>query len=178
MDKIQIEDLTFVKYIEQKYIDERVAALATLISQEEHDKDPIFVVVLNGAFMFASDLMKQITLDCEVRFIKVSSYEGLESTGKVSFDKSSLGDVNDRNIILIEDIVDSGTTMHRLLPELHKLGATSVKIATLLHKPDAAKYEVSLDYVGFSIPDLFVVGYGLDYNDHGRNFTDIYQIVK
>lgn len=176
MEVVKIGDLEFVRYIEEKYITERVSSLARELEEKEKDNDPVFVVVLNGAFMFASDLMKSIAFDCEVRFIKVTSYEGLKSTGEVHFDESVLGNVKGRNLILVEDIVDSGTTMHHLLPKIKDMEVQSVKVATLLHKPDATVHEVPLDYIGFSIPDLFVVGYGLDYNDRGRNLRDIYQI--
>ena len=141
-------------------------------------KDHLFLCVLNGAFVFASDLLKKITIDCEISFVKLSSYEGTKTTNTIremiGLDQSIEG----RTIIIIEDIVDTGLTMDYTRKKLKKLGAIDVRIATLLFKPEAFKKDYALDYVGIAIPNKFIVGYGLDYDGYGRNLPDIYQIIE
>lgn len=173
---MKIHDKEFVKYIDQKKINQRLAAIAKEINEDYKDRNPLFIAILNGSFMVAGDLMKKINLSCEISFVKVSSYTDMESTGDV---KKLIGlneNIFSRDVILIEDIVDSGKTINKMLGEFKALGAKSVEIAALLHKPESAKVDITVKYCGFEIPSLFVVGYGLDYNGLGRNLPDIYQL--
>ena len=148
------------------------------INKDLEGKNPLFLVVLNGAFMFASDLLKKITIDCEITFVKLSSYVGTKSTHMVreliGLDKSLTG----RHVVVVEDIIDTGITMHNTLPKLEEIGAEEVKIATLLFKPNAFQKDFKIDYVGMEIENDFIVGYGLDYDGLGRNLADIYKIVE
>ena len=177
-DIIQVHDLKFQLFISQKEIDHKVSELANQISQKHQGACPIFLGVLNGAFVFLADLIRQCSIPAEVSFIKLSSYEGLESTGQI---RSVIGlniDVENRPVIVVEDIVDSGATMHHFLPKLKSLNPASVELAAIFVKPEALQYEIEIDYVGFEIPDRFIVGYGLDYNQLGRGLPNIYQLVK
>ena len=177
MDKISIKDKTFVKYITADEIDKAVADLAQKINSDYKGKTPIFLVVLNGAILFASDLLKKLTIQCEVSCIKVSSYEGgLTSTNKV---KSLIGlntDINNRDLIIIEDIVDTGLTISSLMKQLNESNPSSIKVATLTFKKEAYKSDTPIDYIAMEIPNKFIVGYGLDYDELGRNLPDIYQL--
>lgn len=179
MDKITIKDKTFVKYITASDIDLAVANLAQNINTDYKDKTPIMLVVLNGAIIFASDLLKKLTIQCEVSCIKVSSYEGgLTSTNQV---KSIIGlntDIRNRDLIIIEDIVDTGLTITSLINQLNESNPASIKIAALTFKKDAYKLSTPIDYVAMEIPNKFVVGYGLDYDELGRNLPDIYQLSE
>lgn len=152
----------------------RVKDIASEINTQYHGKQPLFLGVLNGAFLFMADLFKNINLQCEISFIKVTSYVGTASSGQL---KNLIGlneNVSGRDIIVVEDIVDTGDTMKYLLDELKKQNPASVKLATILFKPEALRQDVKPDYVGFEIPPAFVVGYGLDYDGLGRNLNDIY----
>lgn len=177
MDKITIKDKTFVKYITANEIDTAVATLAEKLNTDYKGKTPIMMVVLNGAILFASDLLKKMSIDCEVSCIKVSSYDGgLSSTNKV---KSLIGlntDITDRDVIIIEDIVDTGLTISALIDQLKAGNPASIKIAALTFKRDAYKINIPIDYVALEIPNKFIVGYGLDYDELGRNLPDIYQL--
>ena len=148
------------------------------MNQELKGKEIVFLTVLNGAFLFAGDLLKKITLDCEIAFIRVSSYAGTQSTGVI---KNLIGlsdDMNGKTLILLEDIVDTGETVVYLLEELKKNNPSQIKVASLLLKPKALKHKLNIDYVGFEVPNDFLIGYGLDYDGLGRNLTDIYKIVS
>jgi hypoxanthine phosphoribosyltransferase len=148
------------------------------MSRDFAGKNPVFVAVLNGAFMFASDLFKAINFNAEICFIKLASYKGTKSSGQVV---SVIGLdmlLKDRHVIIIEDIVDTGRTLNHFLPELESQQPASMKLCALLHKPDATVFPITIDYVGFSIPDRFVVGYGLDYDGFGRNLPAIYQLAE
>jgi len=174
--EIQLEGKIFTPYIPYNTIDKRNQELADIINLEFKDSNPLFLVVLNGAFMFASDLLKKVTIPCEISFIKLSSYSGMSSTGTV---KELIGldeTLNARHVIIIEDIVDTGRTMHSVVHQLETFNPQSIKIASLLVKPACLQVEVQVDFIGFEIPDAFVVGYGLDLNGQGRNLTDIYQL--
>ncbi|RMG80550.1 MAG: hypoxanthine phosphoribosyltransferase, partial [Bacteroidetes bacterium] len=141
-------------------------------------KNPVFVVVLNGAFMFAADLLKHITIPCEVTFVKVTSYEGETSTGKV---KSLIGlkyDLTDREVVIVEDIVDTGQTIEDIIGQMKQYMPEDIHIATLLYKPEAYTKDIPIEYVALEVPNDFLVGYGLDYDEQGRNLKDIYAIVK
>lgn len=165
----------FGLYLSRDRIGERVRALGQRISQDYEGKKPILIGVLNGAFMFLSDLMKEISIDCEVDFLKLSSYgDSKISSGVVSELKKIDAEIRGRHVIVVEDIVDTGVTMKYIMDQLEEHGPASLRCATLLQKPDATKVTVPLDYVGFEIDNLFVVGYGLDFGQIGRNLADIY----
>lgn len=169
-------DLRFDLFISEAEIAARIAILAQTINQDYANQHPIFIGVLNGGFIFTADLVRACDLACEVHFVKLSSYEGMNSTGTI---KTSLGlDVNieNRPIIIVEDIVDTGNTMHHFIANLKKEKPASIAIATLLLKPEALQHELQLDYVGFEIANKFVIGYGLDYDELGRNLKSIYQL--
>ena len=175
---ITIHDKTFTPFISQETIENRIAELAKQINSDYEGRKPVFLVVLNGAFLFASELVKNIPLSCEITFIRLSSYSQTESTGKVRQIIGLEEKLTDRDVIIIEDIVDTGLTMHQLLLQIQDLGPSSIAIATLLHKPEAIKKPVDLRYVGFQIPNRFVVGYGLDYDGLGRNLDALYVLPE
>ena len=175
---MKIKDKEFSIFIPKEEIEEKVKGLAGQINVDYKDKAPLFIGILNGSFMFAADLLKYVNIPAEISFIKLNSYTKTHSSGKVKeligLDENIFG----RNLIIIEDIVDTGLTIQHLLGELLDLGPKSIEVATLLHKPGATVEELSLRYVGFRIPNQFVVGYGLDYDGHGRNLNDIYQLAN
>lgn len=179
METIKVSDRTFRAYLSKEKISEEVTRVAKQVSKDlEGVERPLFVCVLNGAFVFASDLFRQITiLDAEITFIRMKSYEGTKTTGKVSTIVGLMESVVDRDVVVVEDIVDSGYTMQRLINQLKDLGANSVRVCCLLEKPKARMVEnLQLDYVALQIPNDFIVGYGLDYNDQGRNLPDIWVV--
>ncbi len=178
MALIKLHDKQFGPFLSKETIAERIQKLGAEITQDYVDKDPLFVIVLNGAFMFASDLLKEIDIISDLTFIKVKSYEGTETSGEV---KSVLGlqdKIEGRHIVLIEDIVDTGITLEYLQNYMKEKGALSVEIATLLFKKDAYQKNYKLKYVGFEIPNKFVVGYGLDYDGLGRNINEILKLSE
>ena len=174
---ITIHNKAFRPYLSTAQLDEAVRALAARLSADYAGRRPLFVVVLTGAFMFAADLLKRMAEPCEIVFIRVASYEGTGSTGVVQEVLGLREDVKDRHLIIVEDIVDTGTTMHHLLPTLQAKGPASVEIATLFFKPESLRHDLSLRYVALQIPNDFVVGYGLDYDGPGRNLPDVYVAV-
>jgi len=177
MNPIQIKDKKFALSIPDVEIQKAVREVGEAINRDLADKNPLFICVLNGAFMFAGDLMKTVNIPCEITFIKLSSYNGLYSTGAV---KEMIGlneSVVGRNVVVVEDIVDTGLTMERILESLRAKGASEIKIATFLQKPDALQRDITVDYVAMRIPNDFIVGYGLDYDGYGRNLKDIYTVV-
>ncbi len=176
MSTIQVLDKTFEPYLKEEAIQEKITELAGQLNQDYAGKRPLFLSVLNGAFLFTADLFKQITIEAEVSFIKLASYKGTSSTGNVI---TAIGldiNVKDRHIIILEDIIDTGKTLHHYLPQLENMQPASVKIAVLLNKKEALQYPVQVNYTCFDIPNKFVVGYGLDYDGLGRNSRDIYQL--
>lgn len=178
MQQIKIHDKTFEISILNEEIKASIRRVAMKINEDLKGKTPIFVCILNGSFMFAADLLKEITLPCEVSFVKMASYTGTKTSGIV---KELIGfneSLKNRTVVIVEDIVDSGNTMELIMVKLKELGVSEVKIATLLLKPDAYNKNIPLDYIGLSIPNDFIVGYGLDYNGHGRNLKDIYKNVS
>jgi hypoxanthine phosphoribosyltransferase len=176
MSNITLFNKTFEPYLPAELIQEKITALAEVINQTYAGKQPLFIGVLNGSFMFAADLFKQITIEAEICFIKLASYKGTKSTGNVITAIGLDTDIRGRHLILLEDIIDTGKTMHEFIPQLHHQQPASIKMAVLLHKPDATIYPVQIDYCCFSIPDRFVLGYGLDYDGFGRNLKEIYQL--
>ncbi|HSN08408.1 MAG TPA: hypoxanthine phosphoribosyltransferase [Hanamia sp.] len=177
MASLKVHDKEFVPYISAKEIEEEVARVAAEINRDYEGKNPLFIAILNGAFIFAADLFKQINLEAEICFIKLASYKGVKSTGKVITAIGLDAEIYNRDIIIVEDIVDTGKTLSQFLPTLEHQHPASLKIASLLHKPSATIHEIKIDYLGFTIPDKFVLGYGLDYDGLGRNIKEIYQLV-
>ena len=177
MGIVKIKDKSFRTSIPESEIKARVKAVAQQISKDMAGKTPLFLGVLNGSFIFASDLMREMTIPCEISFVKLASYQGTTSTGKV---KEVIGvneNLSGRTIIIVEDIVESGQTMKQMIESLGTRNPESVHICTLFFKPDKLKEELTLDYVAFRIPDDFIVGYGLDYDGQGRELKDVYTIV-
>lgn len=174
---IQIKDKIFKPYISHDKIAKRVAELGEQISRDYKNRSPFFLGILNGAFIFAADLMKSVTIECEISFVKLASYSGTSSTGNLIELIGLEQDLRGKPVIIVEDIVDSGNTLNRFLPVLQSHQPTDIKICSLLFKPYALRHPLTIDYCGFEIPNDFIVGYGLDYDGFGRNLRDIYQIV-
>ncbi len=174
-EKVVCNGDTFRVFISEKEIQDRVAALGEQLNRDYADKKPIFIGVLNGAFIFLSDLLRHITIPSEVDFLKLSSYgDEKVSSGKVTDLKDIDANIEDRHVLLVEDIVDTGLSMKYMADKLHKKDPASIATVTLLHKPETTHHDVPLDYVGFEIPPRFVLGYGLDYAQEGRNLAQIY----
>ncbi|MBR1594513.1 MAG: hypoxanthine phosphoribosyltransferase [Alloprevotella sp.] len=178
MEPITVKDRRFSISIPREEIQERVAALAAQISKDLEGKNPLFLAVLNGSFVFAADLVRGITTPCEISFIRLSSYAGTESTGKVHELMGLNEDITGRTVVIIEDIIDSGLTMKELLASLKGKNPADVRIAALLVKPGNLKVDLDIPYCCFRIPNDFIVGYGLDYDGYGRNLADIYTVVN
>ena len=176
MNSIQVLDKEFVPYLSEKEIQEKITALAVQLNKDYAGKKPIFLSILNGSFLFTADLFKQITIEAEVCFIKLASYKGMTSSGNIITAIGLEANVSGRDIIILEDIIDTGKTLHHYLPQLLSSSPASVKIAVLLNKKEALQFPVQIDYTCFEIPNKFVVGYGLDYDGLGRNSKDIYQL--
>ena len=178
MSVVKIKDKTFKTFIPEQEILTRVKAVADKINADMAGKKPLLLAVLNGSFMFAADLMRYITIPCEISFVKLASYEGTTSTGKV---KEVIGlneDICGREVIIVEDIVDTGKTMERMLDTLGTRSPAALHICTLLLKPDKLKIPLNIEYAAMEIPNDFIVGYGLDYDQEGRNLRDIYTLVE
>lgn len=179
MDTIKVLDKEFEIYIKEDEVLGIVDRLAERLNKDYEGLNPLFLPTLNGSFMFTADLMKRITIPCEIQFVKVSSYEGTSTTGTVSkligIDRKKM---EGRHVVILEDIIDTGITMKVLTEDLKDKGAASLKICSLLLKPSNLRVKLDVDYVGAEIPDRFIVGYGLDYNQYGRNYRCIYQIKK
>jgi len=174
---IKVHDKHFEPFIPEKKIQKEVSRIAKEMNHDLASKDPIFLGILNGAFMFASDLYKQLTFPCQITFLKLASYSGTQSTGTV---KQLIGinrDLKDRVVVVLEDIVDTGVTLETIIRQLSGYQPAEIRVATFLHKPDATIREVALNYVGMKIPNDFILGYGLDYDGYGRNFKEIYRLV-
>lgn len=175
---ITVHDKQFELYLTEAEIQERVAAVAKRIDADYRDKNPLFICVLTGAFMFASDLVRNIDFDAEIEFTRFSSYSGMNSTGEVRELMSLRYDITGRDIIIIEDIVDTGITMSYVVPRLKELGANSVEICCLLMKPEKLQVPLDVKYCAMEIPSAFIVGYGLDYDERGRLYKDIYAVKE
>lgn len=178
--KIQIEDLEFEKMIAYHTIETKTCLMGTQINEEYEGRVPVIIGVLNGSFLFLADLVKHITIPCQIAFMKLSSYQGgLESTRNITDDLDLKIDIKDRDVILIEDIVDTGNTLRYLVDKLKAKNPASITVCSLLYKPDAMEHTIpELKHVGFEIENKFVVGYGMDYKEFGRNLKDIYQLIK
>lgn len=172
--QIHVLDLDFVPFIDREQLQIRIQEIAAQISEDYREKAPVFVPILNGAFMFASDLFKEISIPCEVSFIKLASYTGTESTGVI---KQVLGiqmDISGRHVVIVEDIVDTGLTMAEVIRIFSAMNPASLTVASLFVKPEAVQVELPIGYTGFEIDNKFILGYGLDYNGFGRNYPDVY----
>lgn len=174
MDTVTYNGLKFKPYIKKELIDKRIAELADEIKRDCQGTLPLFLCVLNGAFPFASDLFRAIDMDAEISFIRLKSYEGTDSTGVVKEVLGLTEDIKGRTVIVIEDIVDTGNTIDKLLKKLKAYNPADIKVATLLFKPESLKCDIKPDYVGFSIPQKFIIGFGLDLDGLARNLPDIY----
>jgi len=178
MDTITINDRQFRVTMTAAQIQARVKELAQQMSADLEGKNPLFLAVLNGAFIFAADLMREMTIPCEISFVKLASYQGTTSTGKV---KEVLGineDLTGRDVVIVEDIVETGTTIHQMIESLGTRRPNSVKVCTLFFKPERLQADIKIDYTAFSIPNDFILGYGLDYDQQGRGLRDLYTLVE
>ena len=178
MSIVKIKDKTFKTFIPESEIQQRVKAVADKINKDMDGKNPLLLAVLNGSFIFAADLIRYITIPCEISFVKLASYEGTVSTGKI---KEVIGvneDLHNRHVVIVEDIVDTGATMKRMLETLGTREPASLHICTLLVKPGKLQVPLNIVYAAMEIPNDFIVGYGLDYDQQGRNLRDIYTLVK
>lgn len=175
---IHVRDKSFEIYIEAVQIQERIRQMADKINSDLPKENPLFIAILNGAFIFAADLFRKLTIDAEISFIKLVSYKGTRSTGHVT---TAIGldiDLFNRTVVIIEDIVDTGKTLHEFLPNILHQHPKRLLITSLLSKPEVRRYPIHIDYLGFSVPDKFLLGYGLDYDGLGRNLPDIYQLAE
>ena len=180
MKTVKLLDREFRVSIPAEKIDKVITQMAEKMNEDLKGKDPLFICILNGSFMFASDLMKQITVEnSQITFMRLSSYEGgMQTTGKVKKLMGFTEDLNDRTVVLLEDIVDTGITISNTLEQIQEYNAKEVLVATMLFKPDALIRDVKIDYVGMDIPNDFIVGRGLDYDGIGRNLPDIYTVIE
>lgn len=175
---IHLNDKTFEVFIHEVEILKEISSLADTINSEYQGKEIVFIAILNGAFMFASDLIKSISNPCEISFVKVSSYSGTSSKGRVDELIGLNTELENKHVIILEDIVDTGITIDKIITLMKAESPASIKVCTLLYKPSAFLGKKEPDYIGFSIPNKFVVGYGLDYNEKGRNLREIYQLKE
>ena len=178
MASIRVHDKLFDPFLTSEEIQARVSYMADQLNTDYADKKPLFIAILNGSFIFASDLFKKLHIDSEICFIKLASYKGSKSTGQVVTAIGLDNEIFGRDVVIIEDIIDTGKTLNEFLPQLHHQQPASLRIVALLHKADATAFPVPIDYLGFTIPDKFVIGYGLDYNGLGRNIPAIYKLVE
>ena len=178
MTKVVVKDKTFVPFIPEAAIQKEVARVASEINRDMAGKEPLFLPVLNGAFMFAADLLRQVTVPCDMSFIKLASYAGTHSTGVIREVMGLAADITGRDVVIVEDIVDSGLTIARTIETLRKHNPASIKVCTLLMKPAALQVDVHIDYCCMEIPKDFILGYGLDYDGFGRNLREIYVLEK
>ena len=178
MSVVRIKDKTFKTFIPESEIKAQVQRVAQQINEDMKDKNPLLLAVLNGSFIFAADLMRALTIPCEISFVKLASYQGTTSTGKVKEVLGIIEDLTGRTVIIVEDIVESGLTMQRMIESLGTRNPESIHICTLLLKPQRLKVPLNIKYTVFSIPNDFILGYGLDYDQQGRQLRDIYTLVE
>jgi hypoxanthine phosphoribosyltransferase len=177
MPPIKLHDKTFDTYLSEQVIQQKVKEIAAELNRDYEGKRPLFIAILNGSFMFAADLFKYLTIEAEICFIKLASYKGMKSSGHVITAIGLDQELFDRDVVILEDIVDTGKTLNEFLPKLDHQQPRSLRIAALLHKPEAMQFPLRINYLGFSIPNKFVVGYGLDYDGLGRNLKEIFQLA-
>lgn len=173
---IQVKDKKFEISITNEELQQKIAALAEILNRDYADRQPLLIGILNGSFMFAADLVRYLTFPHEIQFAKFSSYQGMQTTGKVKELIGLTADISGRDIIIVEDIVDTGITMSNLIPQIMDKGAKSVEICTLLMKPEKLQVDLNVKYCAIEIDNLFVLGYGLDYDGLGRNYKDLYVV--
>lgn len=177
-NSIKVHDKYFEPYLSEQEITDKVKELAEKLNKDYEGKRPLFISILNGSFMFSADLFKYLTIEAEICFIKLASYKGTKSSGQVV---TAIGldiDIHGRDIIILEDIIDTGKTLNQFLPQVYNQQPSSLKIAVLLHKPEATVFPITIDYICFTIPNKFVLGYGLDYDGLGRNLSQLYQLKE
>lgn len=177
MERIKVKDKEFRVSIPEAEILKQVARVASEINRDYAGQEPVFLAVLNGSFIFAADLMREVTIPCEISFVKLASYQGVQSTGEIREVIGLNVDIKDRPVIIIEDIIDTGLTMVHMLDTLRQYHPKSVDICTLLVKPDKLKVQMDIRYCCLQIPNDFILGYGLDYDQQGRNTRDIYTVI-
>ncbi len=175
---IKVHDKAFQTFLSEEAIQQKIEEIADKINKDYAGKKPLFIAILNGSFMFASDLFKHLTIEAEITFIKLASYKGMRSSGQVLTAIGLDQDLYNREVLIVEDIVDTGKTLYKFIPKLYYQQPASIKIVALLHKPEALQFPLMIDYIGFEIPNKFVVGYGLDYDGLGRNMKEIYQLME
>ena len=176
--QIQLHDKCFEIFIDRDTISDRIEALAELINNDYRGKTPIILCILNGSFIFTADLVRYFNFPLTVEFVRYSSYEGTSSTGKINKMLGVKSEIEGKDVLIVEDIIDTGYTLSNAIVELKKKKPSSVKVASLLLKPDALQHDVPCDYIGFEIPNKFVVGFGLDYDELGRDLPEIYQLKE
>lgn len=175
MDRVKVNGKFFKKHIGEEQISCKIKKLAEEIDRDMKGRNPLVICVMTGAMFFAADLLREVSIECEITSVKLKSYEGTESSGRVKIDDTlKRSDIEGRQLLIVEDIVDTGLSMSSLLEEISKLSPSDIKVATLLSKPEARVYDVNIDYLAFEIPNYFVVGYGLDFDGYGRGLKDIY----
>ena len=178
MDRVKVLDKEFELAISSAQIDEAIEGMALKMNKDLSNKKVIFLGILNGSFVFAADLFRKIDFDCQITFLKLASYQGTSSSGKIKRLIGMNEDIKDYTVIILEDIVDTGHTLDNIIKQLKGYEPAEIKIATLLYKPDACQHDLDLAYVGLEIPNDFIIGYGLDYNGYGRNLKQIYSIIE
>lgn len=175
---MKVHDKEFLPYIGAEEIRQKVKAIAAQINRDLEGKHPLFIAILNGSFIFAADLFRELTIAAEISFIKLASYKGVRSTGHVITSIGLDADLYNRTVVILEDIVDTGKTLHEFLPQIRHQQPKELLIVSLLSKPDCLAYPIKIDYLGFSVPDRFLLGYGLDYDGLGRNLGEIYCLAE
>jgi hypoxanthine phosphoribosyltransferase len=178
MTTIQVHDKKFIPFISEADLQARIKEMAKQLSHDLRGEHPLFIGILNGSFMFAADIFKHLDIEAEISFIKLASYKGTKSTGNVITAIGLEEDVYGRTVVIVEDIVDTGKTLSQFLPQLEHQQPKKLMVVALLHKPDAVTHPVKIDYLGFSVPNKFLLGYGLDYDGLGRNLPEIYQLAE
>jgi hypoxanthine phosphoribosyltransferase len=178
MSIIKVHDKQFQPYIGAKELQLRIQEMAAQINKDLQGERPLFIAILNGSFMFAADIFKHLTIEAEISFIKLVSYKGTKSTGNVVTSIGLDEDLYGRTVVILEDIVDTGKTLYQFLPQLEHQQPKKLLIAALLTKPEALAHPINIDYLGFSVPNKFLLGYGLDYDGLGRNLPEIYQLIE
>ncbi len=177
MSLIQVNGKNFQPYLTAEEISKQIKRIGSELNRDYAGKRPLFIAILNGSFMFASDLFKELSMEAEICFIKLASYKGTRSSGHVITSIGLDESLKDRHVVILEDIVDTGKTLSEFLPQLADQQPASLKIAALLHKPDALVHPLTIDYLGFNVPNKFLLGYGLDFDGLGRNLREIYQLT-